>query len=379
MKRFLAAGSVVAVLAACTPAAAPTSPEAAGSATVIRLGYIGPLTGDAASYGKDTLNGVRMAIAELNAAEGGPKFELVAEDGRCNGTDAASAAQKLVTINKVAAIVGGQCSGETLAAAPIAESNKIVLISPISTSPDVTTAGEFVFRVSPSDALKAKATAAVFAENGYVKVAMLTENTDYAVGLQKALRGEVGEENVVFDELVPAGSKDVRSLVSRLKNLEFDVLFLNGQSDAVIAAMAQQIREQGIEQPFFSQDVADSVTLGELAAEAVEGLQLINTSSKLGDGGEGSFGARFRAQYGEPQANLSFATLAHDATMVVAAALADGKTGDALKDALLDLDSFTGAAGTFHFDDNGDVTGIGYALKEFKDGKIVELKDIAAE
>lgn len=376
MKRFTALSALLALaLTACQssvmqPGTDDTSP--------IKLGYIGPLTGDAAAYGVDTVNATRMAVEEINAAGGinGRTVELVAEDGRCSGLDAANAAQKLVNIDKVVAIVGGQCSGETLAAAPIVEAAKVPLISPVSSSPDVTTAGEYVFRNYPSDALKTKAMKKVFGEKGYVTVAILSENTDYATGLRDALVADVGSDNVFFNETAEPGTKDFRTLLTRLKGKEFDVFVPNGQSDAFIAAAMQQYREQGFTQPAFSQDVADSANLGTLAKDAVEGMQLINTSSKLGEGGMDSFATKFRAEYGEPQSNLSFATLAYDATKLLAQAIEEvGMDGMALKD-YLDTVTYTGAAGTFSFDRNGDVKGIGYALKEFQGGKVVEVSTV---
>ncbi len=347
----------------------------------IKIGYIGPLTGDAASYGSDTLNAVKMKVEEVNAQGGvnGSMIELIAEDGRCTGSDSASAAQKLIHVDKVVAIVGGVCSGETLAAAPIAEEAEIVLLSPVSSSPDVSEAGEFVFRTYPSDALKTKVMAKYLEEEGLEKIAIISENTDYATALRDALIQDVGEENVVFNETVDPGTKDFRSLLTRLENIEFDVFIPNPQTDAVLAAMMQQLREQGLEQPALSQDIADSATLGDLAPEAVEGLRMINTSSLLGEGGEDSFAARFRAKHGNPQSNMSFATVSYDAAGVLLEAIGEvGTNGIAIQEYLNNLRGYNGAAGTFSFDEKGDVIGINYSLKEFKDGSIVEIRDIPA-
>lgn len=364
------------LLTACT--VGPSGPQAQDTSP-IRIGYLGPLTGDAASYGSDTLNAVRMKVEEVNATGGvnGRRVELIAEDSRCNGADAASAAQKLVNIDKVVGVVGGQCSSETLAAAPIAEAAQVVLISPVSSSPAITDAGDFIFRTHPSDAHKGRALAAYIAEQAYESVALLTENTDYTIGLRDAIVTSLGEGKVIFNEVVDPGTKDFRSLMTRLKGVDFSVFLPNGQSDAVIAAMIQQFREAGFTQPAVSQDVADSATLGQIAKEAVEGMRLINTSSTLGEGGPDSFASRFRAQHGEPQSNLSFATLAYDAAGVLLETIGKvGTDGPKVRDALYALPSYKGAAGEFHFDRSGDSVGIGYALKEFKDGKIVELKAI---
>lgn len=361
------------VLTACIPAG-PKGP--------IKLGYIGPLTGDAASYGSDTLNAVRMKVEEVNAIGGikGRQVELIAEDGRCNGADAASAAQKLVNVDRVVAIVGGQCSSETLAAAPIVEAASVVLLSPISSSPAVADAGDFTFRVMPSDAHKAVATARYLEREGFMKPALLSENTDYAMGLRDALVAAFGEDKIPFNETVDPGTKDFRSLVTRLKDTEFDVFFPNAQSDSVAAAMVQQFREAGFTQKIVSQDVADSANLGKIAPEAVEGMRMVNTSNTLGEGGPASFAARFRAKFGPAQSSQSFATLAYDAAGIILETIATaGTEGTAIRDALYALPGYGGAAGALSFDEKGEVEGVGYALKEFRNGEIVELEAIEIE
>jgi len=371
MKRSLILTTLTIALAACS----------AGEST-IRIGYIGPLTGDAASYGVDTLNAVRIHVDELNAAGGisGKQIELIAEDGRCNGADAASAAQKLVNVDNVVAIIGGQCSSETLAAAPIAEAAKIPLISPVSSSPDVSQAGDFIFRTYPSDAYKGKVLANILTQKGFMKVAILSENTDFCQGIRTTVAANLPAGSIVFDEIVDPGTKDYRTLATRLKDLEFDALIINGQSDATNTEMAKQARELGIVQPFFGTDTADSATLQAQAGEAVEGMTFISTSSKLGEGGSDSFASKFLAKFGEPKSNLSFATLAYDALGILADIIGkNGTDGMKIKDALYALDGYQGAAGTFSFDTNGDVVGIGYAVKQFQDGKIVELELVAAE
>lgn len=367
-KRFLSLLSLSALLlVAC---------ESGGEEGPIKIGYLGPLTGDAAPYGVDTLNGVKLAVEEINAAGGikGRMIELVAEDSRCTGADAASAAQKLVNVDKVVAIVGGQCSGETLAAAPIAEAAGVVMVSPISSSPDVTNAGDYVFRDYPSDALKTKAMAAFLREEGLTKLAMISENTDFAQAFRASLKKDFGEENVVFDEVVEPGTKDYRTLATRLKDVDFNIFFPNGQTDAAIAAMMQQLREQGLEQQAIGHDVADSLTLADLATEAVEGMYIVNVPT-AGEGGD--FQTKFNQKFGGAQATIAFAAHAYDAMGVLGKAMeAGGPTGAAIKDYLYSMSSYDGVVGKFSFDRNGDVVGLSYSLKTFKEGKIENVKAI---
>lgn len=370
MKKLSALGVLAAlVLAACQPAA-PTEDGP------IKLGFIGPLTGDAASYGKDTLNGATLAIDEINAAGGinGRQIELVAEDGRCTGTDAASAAQKLVNVDKVVAILGGQCSGETLAAAPIAEAAKVVMLSALSSSPDVTDAGEYVYRDYPNDALKTKAMAGYFAEKGYANVAIITENTDFASAFRASLKENLPEGAVVFDEVVDPNTKDFRSLMTRLKDVEFDVFFPNGQYTSTIGPMLQQLREQGLEQPAVTHDAGQDKTVIDIAGDASEGLQAINVPA-VSDTSD--FGQKFIAEFGGAQAAMAFAAHAYDAVGVMAKAIeANGATSQGIKTYFDSMDNYSGVVGNFSFDENGDVVGIPYVLWEVQNGQYVEVADI---
>lgn len=124
----------------------------------IKLGFIGPLTGDVASIGEPSLVAAQIAVDEINEEGGinGQPIQLISEDGKCTGVAAANAAQKLVNVDKVIAIIGGLCSGETLAIAPIAEAGKVPTISTCASSPEISTAGDYSFRVYPSDNYQGK-------------------------------------------------------------------------------------------------------------------------------------------------------------------------------------------------------------------------------
>lgn len=372
MKRFLALSSLISLtlgLAACTP----------GGSNTIKIGYIGPLTGDAASFGADTSHGAQLAVDEINAAGGidGKLIELIVEDGRCNGADAAGAAQKLINVDKVMAIIGGQCSGETLAAAPIAEAAKVVMLSPLSSSPDVTKAGTYIFRNYPSDALKTTAMARYFKDNKIMKVAMISENTDFCQAFRSSLKEKLPEGAVVFDEVVEPGTKDFRSLMTRLKGMEFDMFFVNGQSDSTDGLMMQQLREAGITKPAITQDTGDSENLAKNMTEAVEGLYIINVPANVTDD---TFEKKFTDKYGAPQFGLIFGGFAYDAIGVIAEGVKNGATdGTTLRDWMDKMVGYSGVVGIFSFDDNGDVVGVPYVLKQYQKGEIKTLQDITLD
>ena len=118
-----------------------------------KVGVILPLTGDAASYGEVMRNIYQLAIKEVNDAGGvnGNKIELIIEDGKCDGTGGASAAQKLVNVDKVKVILGGFCSSESLAAVPIVESAKVALFSSGSSNPGLTGKSRVICRNFTAD------------------------------------------------------------------------------------------------------------------------------------------------------------------------------------------------------------------------------------
>src|SRR6185436_13724712 len=132
--------ALVSLLAACKPA---------GDATVIRVGEFASLNGSEASFGRSSHNGTLLAVDEFNAAGGvlGKKLELITEDDQSKDGESATAVKKLISRDKVIAILGEVASGRSLEAAQICQQYKIPQISPSSTNPKVTQTGDYIFRV----------------------------------------------------------------------------------------------------------------------------------------------------------------------------------------------------------------------------------------
>lgn len=363
MKKTLLFTTLILLLSACSKAPAET----------IRIGYLGPLSGNAAAYGVDTLNGIRMAVDQTNLAGGidGKKIELIAEDGRCAGSDAISAMHKLITIDHVVAIIGGVCNPETLAAAPLAEAAKIILVSPLSSDASITTAGRYIFRMTPSDAMKGKAIGGYIKKAGLKKIAIMTENTGFPQILRESVTTHIPEGvGIVFDEIIPADTKNFRALLQKLQKVDFDVFIANGQTDTTIAEMAKQLRSLGMKQQIVGADAADSETLGEFAPDAVEGMKVLS----LPDLDESipaakEFADAFRRRFETPRKSLYFAALGFDTAHVMFGALQGGLPTEA-HNRLLKMDPYRGLTGTFHFDENGDIIGAPLALKTFESGSL---------
>jgi branched-chain amino acid transport system substrate-binding protein len=334
---------------------------------VIKIGFIGPLTGNAAGYGQDVKNGIELYFSE-NPTIGDSTVEVIYEDGKCNGQDAANAAQKLITVDKVEVILGGQCSGETLAAAPIAEQNQVLLLSELSSSPDVTTAGDYVFRNYPSDEQVAKTLVDDVLANHEV-VALLTEQTDYAQGYRGAINRHMttaGEE-LVLDEAFAVDNTDFRTLLAKVDESGADVLIFVGQTPVAAGFVVKQTAELGLDIQIYGTDTVPSVDFFDIAKDAAEGVKAVYVAEDSTREGYDEIISKL----GDPQSAEVFRLFGYDAAEITANGISEvGYDGTALKDYLYALPTFKGVAGDVKFDENGDNQAPA-AVKVAKDGKMV--------
>src|SRR3989338_6107512 len=177
---------------------------AVNTAGPIQIGAIIPLSGDVAAVGMPIKKAAELALEEINKSGGinGRQLRLNIRDGRCDAREAVNAAETLITIDHVPIIFNGGCSSETLAGAPLAERSRVILFSSSATSPEITNAGEYVFRNAPSDALQGRLLAEAAFARGFRRVGVLQEHTDYAADIRsvfsakfKELGGEIKVES----------------------------------------------------------------------------------------------------------------------------------------------------------------------------------------
>ena len=310
---------------------------------VVKLGWMGPLSGDAASYGESIKRGVELAIDD----SGLENIEITFEDSQCDASAAVKAVNKLISIDGVQTIIGEVCSGATLAAAPIAESSKVVLISASSTSPDITNAGDFIFRSVPSDALQGKFGAELVYNERHRKLAVLYSNEEYGLGFNNVLR-ENFQGEIVASEAVERGSTDLRTQLTKIKDSGADAIYIISNSPDTAAAALRQIKELGINSAVFGSEGLKSPEIASL--NAAEGLIVTSVSFGTDD-----FTRKHRERYGIDPG--PFAAQGYDAFIAIAMAIKKGaKTGEEIRDGLYET-RFQGVSGNINFDTNGDVSG----------------------
>lgn len=365
---LLAALASLSLLAACEKknpdAAKPVDPKADAKPAdavkpaedVILLGEVGSLTGSEAAFGISTRNGIELAIEEANAAGGvkGRKLAVRVYDDQSKPEEAGAAATRLVTQDKVVAILGEVASSNSLAMAPKAQGAQVPMVSPSSTNPKVTEVGDYIFRVCFIDPFQGAVMARYARETlTFTNVAILTDKKSaYSEGLTEVFKAKFIElgGKIVGVEAYSKGDTDFRAQLTNIKKLKPEGLYVPGYYQDV-ALIAEQARELGIRVVMMGGDGWDSAKLFELGGDAVEGSYVSNhyssddPSPRVQD-----FIKRYQAKFKVVPDSL--AALGYDSAGVVIEALkrAPDTSGPALRDAIAQTKDYPGVAGTITLD-----------------------------
>lgn len=269
--RFFLIAALIAT--ACRPGREAQTTEPSGD---IPVGVYGALTGDQAAFGTSTVNGVRIAAEEINAAGGvlGRKIKLVIEDDQGRADVAASVVTKLISNNGVVALIGENSSNQSLAAAPIAQRDGVPMISPSSTNPAVTEKGDYIFRVCFTDPYQGKALAAFVRSNLKLDSAaiLVDKRNDYSVGLAEVFRKEfeAAGGKIVAEQSYSGGDTEFRPQLTTIKATAPQALFVPGFYTEV-GQIAIQARDLGIDAPLIGGDGWDSPIVIQIGGKAIEG------------------------------------------------------------------------------------------------------------
>lgn len=204
----------------------------------IKIGAILPLTGDAAKYGESAKRAIDLAVEEINSTGGikGSKIKVIYEDDQALPEKGVSAIQKLITVDKVHVVIGAMPSSVTLAMAPIAEKNKVVLFSPASSNPKITEAGDYIFRNDVSDIFEGgKMADETWQRLKFRKAAVLYINNDYGVGIKDVFvyRFTVLGGEIVATENFEQGTTDFRTQLTKIKQGNPEAVYIVGYKEQI--------------------------------------------------------------------------------------------------------------------------------------------------
>ena len=346
---------------------------------VLSFGVVVPLSGDAANYGKSAHQGIDLAVKEINAAGGimGRQIRPIYEDDKAVAKDGVNATQKLVNVDKVPVIIGGIVSAVTLAAAPICESNKVVWLSPTSSAPAITNAGDYIFRNWPSDDLEGKVMADFVRSKGYKTVAILQVQNEYGEGIASVFRADFEKQggSIPVLEKYKQSENDFRSILAKALSAKPDAVYCIGYYTDV-ALTAKQAREQGSKLPLLATTTVEDPQFVKIGGTAVEGVVYPLASGfdpESKDANVQKFKTAFKNEYKEDPGFV--AAQSYDCVYLIKRAIEDGKgfSGPDIQRGMSQIQNFPGVTGDTSFDKNGDVVKQ-IRLKTVKDGKFVNYQ-----
>lgn len=340
---------------ACTKKAAQESNE-------IVIGHFGSMTGGEATFGQSTDEGIRLAVEEVNAAGGikGKKIKLITMDNEGKAEQAAAVVTRLIKQENVIALLGEVASSRSLAAAPIAQSSKIPMITPSSTNPKVTEMGDYIFRTCFIDPFQGTVMAKFTIENlKHKKVAILRDvKSDYSMGLADfyaAKLKELGGE-VVLDVSYQSGDLDFKALLTQVKAKAPEAIFIPGYYTEV-GLIARQARDLGITAPLLGGDGWDSPKLSEIGQKAVDGSYFSNHySNESTDPVAVEFMNKFKAKFNKMPDGLSAAGYDSAKVLFKAMETAPALNPTAIRDELAKIKDHAGVTGKITIDANRNAT-----------------------
>ncbi|NLJ40848.1 MAG: ABC transporter substrate-binding protein [Clostridiales bacterium] len=361
MKKIVYTGLLLVLALALFAGCATTT--GGGSSDEIRIGVNYELSGGVSTYGQSSVDGVNLAVKQINEAGGidGKQIKLIQYDNKSEPAEATTLANRLMTQDKVVAVLGPATSGSFKAEIPVAIKNKIPVASGSATADDVTVdesgVKEYAFRICFNDSYQGTAMADFALNNlSKTKAAVITDtSSDYGKGLAKNFvkTFEEGGGTIVAEESFMAGDTDFNAILTSIKGKDFDVIFIPGYYEEA-GLIIKQARDQGIDVPVLGADGFDSPDLLKLAgADALNDIYFSNHYSSLDeDPLVQQFIKDFNAEYGrDPDA---FNALGYDLAKFVADGIsrAEKLDGPSLKDALAATTDFAGVTGSFSIDEN---------------------------
>ncbi|MCS6882860.1 MAG: ABC transporter substrate-binding protein [Oscillochloridaceae bacterium] len=384
---------LIILTAACgAPAAQPTAPAAspaaspAAAAEAIKIGALYGITGGMSSIDAPGLNGMKLAVKEINAAGGvlGRQIELIAVDGKTDQTTTTNAASELINVHKVVAIGGLNDSTFALAAGPIAQQAGIPFVTAGATLPTLPEQiGDFFFMAPFGDDAQAFAIADYAIDDLKAKTAyMLVDQAyDFTTALAAFFKQRFTEKGgqIVLEDIYRSGDTDFSAQIAKVQALNPppDVLFISAiPNEAGITT--RQFREAGLQMPIISGDGFDTPLIAEVAGELADNVffsthvALDNVDPKVQ-----AFVQAYTQEYGKPPEN-AFAVLGYDTLNLIADAIKRAGSADpkAIRDALAATQGFAAVTGQITYAPGQRKPDKSVTIIQVQDGAYTFVKEI---
>lgn len=336
----------------------------------VRIGVSTALSGGAAAYGEDVKNAIIFANDQLGDA----KYDLVVEDDQCSDRQAVTIANKFVSQDKIKYVLGFGCSGAILAAAPVYEKAKVVVVASGAGAPAISNSGDYIFRTKPSLTIAAKLLGRDVAKK-FKKVGVVSEETAYCQGLADAFSAEAESRGIqVLKVNYTPHTEDFQTILVKLKAAGVEAVFLNPQTESGLVSLYKQVQGLQMKAQIYGNFHPGSPTFLSAFGSSADGViftDIAFNDQYLNTKGLSAIEA-YEKRFGKPKSSEHFVTLSILAFDAVDEAI---KSGGDVKNYLYSQRFENMVQGGFSFDTLGDPAGgnLTYTLKVLRNGAASKL------
>jgi len=344
-----------------------TTPPTSTKPADVSLGVVMDITGALSGIGTSLVNSIKLAVDQANTAGGinGAHINLFIEDGKTDPAAGFEAIKKLATVNGCKVIIGPMISGAVLSSGQWALDNKVLLISPSATSPDIAQQAwrQFFIRTATTDDIQGKAMAKIITDGGYTKVAFMVQNNQYGVGIANAVTAALaGKATIVSNIHYDPAKLDYLSELQQIKAAAPDVIVHAGYEDDAIVVF-HQAAQLGLTKSavkggwITSEGVKADKTIADAQAAAFMVQNVVGTNPVSQGTLYDTFAAAYKAKYGVDAGTYN--DTVYDATNLAIAAMKTAGTTDAARIAAAVLaagNNYAGVSGPITFNQYGDRT-----------------------
>lgn len=326
----------------------------------ILIGSYTSNTGATATFGVFQKNGIEMAIEEINAAGGikGKQIKHINYDNKSDNDETLAVVNRLISQDQVLAVLGEATSGKSKIGGQVAQQNKVVMLSPSATNPEVTQIGNYIFRSCFIDPFQGYVMAKFMTENlKFKKAAILRDiKSDYSMGLSNVFAEEIKKMGgeIVADISYQEGDMDFKSQLTAIKTKNPEAIFVPGYYNEV-ALLAKQLKELGMKQILLGGDGWSSPDLYKIAKEAINGHYFSNHyTTESSDPKTSDFVKKFKTKY-NADADV-MAALGYDAVYLLAEAMKNAKeiNRETIREELSKVKDFHGVTGKMSMNEKRD-------------------------
>jgi len=381
LKKWVVFLAILAMVTSVITGCGGSKTTSSSETTTIKIGVDLELSGGVAAFGSSARDGAQLAVDEINAAGGvlGKKLDLVVADNASKPEESTRAIQKLISEDKVVAVVGSATSGNTLAALTVAEEKKVPIITPSGTATKVTVdertgkVHDYVFRACFIDPFQGTVMGNFASSDLQAKTAALyiDSSSDYSKGLAKSFEEQFTKNGgqIVAQESYQQKDADFNAVLTRIKDKNPDVIYVPGYYEEV-GKIIKQGRTMGITVPFLGGDGWDAPQMFDIAGKDALNNTFFSNHYSSEDTSPlvQKFVGSFKTKYNKTPDG--FAVLGYDSVQLIVQAIKDAGSADPtkIKDALSKLKDFKATSGTITYNEKHDPIKSAVII-EYKDGK----------